>query len=126
MKTFIITALLMTLCAVAFAGVPYINQNVHADGALGSSPDPFQTVLISDNYSHTVTLTNQIWYDLSFRGSGTCIIRLMGTTTKATWPAEPVANGSASSYLFNSKVKFFNYSGCNSGTAPQNSILHLM
>lgn len=127
MKTFIITALMMTLCAVAFAGTPYVNPNLHTDGTLGPTPDPFQTILVSDNLSHTITLTNQVWYDLAYRGSGTgCIIRLMGTTTKATWPAEPVANGSVSSYMFNSKVKFFNYSGCNSGTAPQNSILHLM
>lgn len=126
MKAFIITLAFLFICTMA-AAAPYIHNNISADGALGAAPDPIQTVLIADNYSHTVTVTNQIWYDLAYNGSGTCIIRLMNTTTKASWPAEQVQSGGpVHSYMIHGNTKFINYSGCNGGTAPANSILHLM
>jgi hypothetical protein len=122
MKTFIVSLIL--LAAVTAYAVPYINQGVYADGALGASPDPLQTILITDSYSHTKTVTNQIWYDLVFQGSGTCYIRLMNTNVKASYVQESLVAGMVHSYLLSGSVKYINYSSC-AGTASATSVLHL-
>jgi hypothetical protein len=97
---------------------------VYADGALGASPDPLQTVLIADNFSHTAAITNQIWYDLVYQGTAICYYRLMATNVKASYVQEAIPSGTTNSYLFSGNVKFINYSGCY-GTATANSVLHL-
>ena len=125
MKTILCAAMLLLAVATSAMGdVPYLNPHVWTAGALGASPDPKQTVQIADNYSHNIPITNQIWYDLWFNGTSGCIVRLMNTTTKASWPAEPVQAYSRMSYLLHSNVKYLNYSGCY-GSASVNSILHL-
>ena len=122
----LISLLLVVLFAGTAYATPYIHNHVNADGALAASPDPAQTVLISDNASHIFTVTNQIWYDLFYNGTGGCIVRLMKTNAKASYPAEPVSTGTKHSYIIHGNTNFINYSGCNSGTAPNNSVLHLM
>jgi hypothetical protein len=122
MKILVVMAL-MCLAIQAYA-VPYINPKVYADGALGASPDPLQTVLIADNFSHTATISNQIWYDIVYQGAATCYYRLMATNVKATYVQEAIPAGTTNSYLFSGNVKFINYSGCY-GTATANSVLHL-
>jgi hypothetical protein len=124
MKT--IVAILVLLVAVTVAAAPYSHNNLSVDGALGAAPDPLQTVLISDNYSHTVNVKGNLWYELIYNGSSTCYVRLMNTVTKANYVLEPVKAGANHSYLINTNTNFLNYSGCQGGTPPLNSILHLM
>jgi hypothetical protein len=122
MKTFIISLIL--LVAVSAYATPYINQSVWADGALGASPDPLQTILITDNYSHVKAITNQIWYDLVYQNTGTCYIRLMNTNVKGSYVQESISSGNTSSYVLHGNVKYINYSGC-AGTSSLTSVLHL-
>lgn len=125
MKTILCVVMALVVFATsAMAGVPYLNPKVWAEGALGASPDPTQTITITDNYSHTITVTNQIWYDLWYNGSAGCIVRLMNTSTKASWAAETVPAAGSISYLIHANTKFINYSGCY-GSSTVNSILHL-
>jgi hypothetical protein len=122
MKILVVIASLM-LSVTAYA-VPYINQGVWADGALGASPDPLQTILITSQASQTKAITNQIWYDLVYQNTGTCYIRLMNTNVKASYVQESIPAGGVSSYVLSSGVKFINYSGC-AGTSGMTSVLHL-
>jgi len=119
MKTLVIAILLIATQALA---TPYVNTKINADGALGPTPNPSLTVLISDDYSHTVAMDSNLWYELIYQGSGTCYVRLMGTTTKASWVKELVINN-YHSYLINNGTKYINYSGCK-GTATANSLIH--
>lgn len=127
-----ILVLLLCLPAASMAGTNTPGQMVHTNPRItfggepiqGASPDPLLTVLIGDDYSHTAPLTGRIWYELAYNGSGTCYVRLMNTTTKASYPKEAVSNGSTHSYVVHPNTAYLNYSGCNSG-ASSNSILHL-
>ena len=119
----ILTGILL-LVATAAQAVPYANPKLYADGTLGPAPDPLQTVML-DNYSHTVSLANSLWFELIYQGSATCYVRIMNTPTKASWAAEPVAAGASKAYIVNGNAKWLNYSGCY-GTSTANSVLHLM
>ena len=84
------------------------------------SSNPLLTQLIADNISHTIPLSSvgtsqnpPLFFSLRFNGSGTgCIVRLMTTTTKASWVAYPVAASSAFSQGINPNTLYINYSGC--------------
>ena len=131
MKTLsLIVALLLTASMALATGGKLAHTNPQqitgGEPIQGAAPDPTLTILISDAYSHNVTLTDRLWYDLVFNGTGTCYVRLMGNTTKASWTQEPVTTGTSHSYVVNpGRAVYLNYSGCTPAAAPANSIIHL-
>jgi len=127
MKKLILSFLLLCSTTAIVEAAPYVHQTLFVDGMVQNlAPDPLQTVLITDNFSHTVNVSTKLWYDLIYRGSGTCLIRLMNTATKASWAPEVIPANGTHSYTINSNTNYINYSGCNGGTSPTNSILHIM
>ena len=113
----------MFVASVASAA-PYLHTKINTDGVLqGAAPDPLQTIKIADDYSHTYSVTGNIWYDLVYQGSGTCIIRLMNTNAKESYTAETVTQGQPHTYLIHGNTNFINYSGCK-GSSPANSVIH--
>lgn len=84
------------------------------------SSNPLLTQLIADNFSHNITLTSigtsqnpPLYFSLRFNGTGTgCIVRLMNTTTKASWVAYPVAANGVFGQGIHPNTLFINYSSC--------------
>jgi hypothetical protein len=98
-----------------------------------SAPDPLLTLAITSNASNTINLrtipiptastvywpTNPVLlFNLYFNGSGSnCIVRLMNSTTKASWVAYPIlpaTQGHVFTQAINPNTLYINYSGCSS------------
>ena len=98
-----------------------------------SAPDPFLTLAITSNASTTINLrtipiptastvywpTNPVLlFNLYFNGAGSsCIVRLMNSTTKASWVAYPIlpaTQGHVFTQAINPNTLYINYSGCSS------------
>lgn len=82
--------------------------------------NPLLTQLVTDNNSHTITLSSigtyqnpPIAFSLRFNGTNSaCIVRLMNTATKASWIAYPVAAGGIFGQGIHPNTLFINYSSC--------------
>ena len=100
-----------------------------------SAPDPLLTLAITSNASNTINLrtvpiptastaywpTNPILlFTLTYGGAANaCIVRLMNTTNKASWPYYPVVTTPATTpatftKAINPNTLYINYSGCSS------------
>jgi hypothetical protein len=133
MKSFAILILVVLFASPASAG----SLAATFDGVLiqGGAPDPLLTTLITSDASTNVSLLDSkgkklTWFSLTYSGSGTCIVRLMNTTTKASYPPIPVPNGSSYSNVVHKNSLFLNHSGCGGTsttiTGTGNSVIELM
>ena len=93
----------------------------YATGVQTEAANPLLTQLISDNFSHTLTLSSIqtsaivpiVYISLVFNGTNSgCIVRPMYTTTKASYLAYPVSAGGGWGMAVHPNFKFFNYSSC--------------
>ncbi len=130
MRAFIFASLfLLAIGSSAFAGNSLIDFTDTLVAPVGipafaqtSTPHPSLTQLVTDNYSHTLTLASVqvsslqpiLYLSFYFNGSGTgCIVRPMNSATKASWVAYPVAAGASIGFGVNpSQFTMFNYSSC--------------
>jgi hypothetical protein len=97
------------------------NNNTDYTKVQSEAANPLLTQLIADNLSHTLLLSSIqtssaapiIYLSLRFNGTGTgCIVRLMNTTTKASYVAYPVAAAAPFGQGIHPNFKYFNYSSC--------------
>lgn len=132
MKKLILIAILCLIPALAFAGSmvkTFDDLNIQ-----GASSDPLLNALISTNASTVVSLKDAkgkkyTWFNLLYNGTGTCIVRVMNTNAKASYPAIPVAVQGQFGRVVHGNALFLNYSGCagttTTSTGTSNSILEL-
>ena len=128
MRVIITSLIMVAMAATCFAANSVIsftdmmvNNNTDFTKAQTEAANPVLTQLIANNNSHTLTLssiqvsslTPIIYMSLRFNGTGTgCIVRLMKTTTKASWIAYPVAASTVFGQALHQNVKYLNYSSC--------------
>jgi len=133
MKRLLLVALILGLLPLpVFAGS--LAETFDELYIMGAAPDPLLTTLIEDEYSHTISLKDArskkyTWVGLSYNGAGTCIVRLMNTTTKASYTAQKVSSGGIFDRVVNKNALYLNYSGCRGTTytsaGTSNSVIEL-
>lgn len=132
MKKMLLLLALVLIPSIVFAGS--LAQTFDGLNIQGASSNPLANTLITDGYSHTVSLKDAqgrkyTWFNMNYNGSGTCLVRIMKTTTKVTYPAFPVSSQTTFGRVVNKEALYVNYSSCKGTTwasgGAGNSVLEL-